>query len=169
MRARRSDRPASLSSSIILVFGVLVIVFDSFRQSLIIITTMPLALIGTFIGFFVFGIAFSFFAMIGVISLVGIVVTTGILMVDTMNQRLADGSSIPEAAASGSARRLRPILTTSVTTIVGLIPLAIGNAMYRPLTLVIIFGLISATILSLFVVPALYVLLTPESRKASLD
>ncbi len=159
----------ALVVAIILVFGVLVIVFDSFRQSLIIITTMPLALIGTFIGFFVFGISFSFFAMIGVISLVGIVVTTGILMVDTMNQRLAAGASIAEAAASGSARRLRPILTTSVTTIVGLIPLAISNAMYRPLTLVIIFGLISATILSLFVVPALYLLLTSNNRSASLD
>jgi len=96
-------------------------------------------------------------------------VNNGIVMVDTMNRRLADGFSVPEAAASGSARRLRPIIATSVTTIVGLVPLAISNAMYRPLTLVIIFGLISATVLSLFVVPALYLLLTSRDRRVSLD
>lgn len=155
----------ALIVAIILVMGVLVIVFDSFRQAFIILFTMPLALIGTFIGFFVFGLSFSFFAMIGVISLVGIVVNNGIVMVDTMNRSLKEGMTIAGAAAAGSARRLRPILTTSLTTIVGLIPLAVSSPMYRPLTLVIIFGLISATILSLFVVPALYLLLTPEHQR----
>ena len=161
----------ALVVAIILVMGVLVIVFDSFRQGFIILFTMPLALIGTFIGFFVFGLEFSFFAMIGVISLVGIVVNNGIVMVDTLNRSLKEGGTIAAAAASGSARRLRPILTTSLTTIVGLIPLAVSSPMYRPLTLVIIFGLISATVLSLFVVPALYLLLTPKSHKyqAGLD
>ncbi|HVL74670.1 MAG TPA: efflux RND transporter permease subunit [Noviherbaspirillum sp.] len=155
----------ALVVAIILVMGVLVIVFDSFRQSFIILATMPLALIGTFLGFFLFGISFSFFAMVGVISLVGIVVNNGIVMVDTMNRTLRQGVTIAEAAAAGSARRLRPVLTTSVTTIVGLIPLAVGSPMYRPLTLVIIFGLVSATVLSLFVVPALYLLLTPEKHR----
>lgn len=155
----------ALAVAIILVMGVLVIVFDSFRQAFIILFTMPLALIGTFLGFFLFGLSFSFFAMIGVISLVGIVVNNGIVMVDTMNRSLKEGMSIAAAAAAGSARRLRPILTTSLTTIVGLVPLAISSPMYRPLTLVIIFGLISATVLSLIVVPALYLLLTPESHR----
>ncbi len=155
----------ALVVAIILVMGVLVIVFDSFRQGFIILVTMPLALTGTFIGFFVFGMSFSFFAMIGVISLVGIVVNNGIVMVDTMNRSLKEGMSIAAAAAAGSARRLRPVVTTSLTTIVGLIPLAISSTMYRPLTLVIIFGLISATILSLIVVPALYLLLTPSTHQ----
>src|SRR5690606_12752647 len=84
----------ALAVAIILVMGVLVIVFDSFRQSFIILVTMPLALIGTFLGFFIFGISFSFFAMIGVISLVGIVVNNGIVMVDTMNRSLKEGMSI---------------------------------------------------------------------------
>lgn len=65
------------------------------------------------------------------------------------------------AAAAGTARRLRPLLTTAITTIVGLVPLALSSVTYRPLTLVIIFGLISATLLALLVVPALYYLLTP--------
>jgi len=154
----------ALAVAIIMVFGVLVIVFDSFPQAFILITTMPLALIGTFLGFFTFGLSLSFFAVVGVIALIGIVVNNGIVMVDTMNTRLQEGMSIADAAARGAADRLRPILTTSVTTIVGLIPLAIGSPMYRPLCFAIMFGLVSSTILSLFIIPALYTLLTRKSR-----
>lgn len=150
----------ALVVALLLVFGVLVIMFDSFPQAFILITTMPLALIGSFTFFWLFGLSFSFFAMIGVIALIGVVANNGIVMVDTMNRHLLAGMDKVEAAARGVADRLRPILTTSVTTIVGLIPLAIGNAMYRPLCLTIIFGLISSTVMSLFVVPALYMLLT---------
>ena len=95
-------------------------------------------------------------------SLIGIAINNGIIMVDTMNSFIREGMGIAEAAAAGSARRLRPLLTTAVTTIVGLVPLAVSSAFYRPLTLVIIFGLISVSVLALFVVPALYLLLTPR-------
>lgn len=149
--------------AIVLVVGVLVIVFSSFRQALIIFATMPLAVIGTALGFWAFGISFSFFAMIGLVSLIGIAINNGIIMVDTMNSFLKEGMSVAEAASAGAARRLRPLLTTAVTTIIGLIPLAISSTTYRPLTLVIIFGLISATLLALLVVPALYYLLTPAN------
>ncbi|MBU4611091.1 efflux RND transporter permease subunit [Achromobacter sp. GG226] len=161
----------ALVIAIVLVVGVMVIVFSSFRQAFIIFATMPLAIIGAALGFWAFGISFSFFAMIGLVSLIGIAVNNGIIMVDTMNSFLKEDMSVPEAAAAGSARRLRPLLTTAATTIIGLIPLAISNDVYRPLTLVIIFGLISATVLALFVVPALYLLLTPAdaNREASLD
>jgi multidrug efflux pump subunit AcrB len=92
-------------------------------------------------------------------------------MVDTMNGYIQEGMSIAEAAAAGAARRLRPLLTTAITTIVGLAPLAISSAYYRPLTLVIIFGLISVSVLALFVVPALFLLLTPADagQPKSLD
>ena len=156
----------ALVVAIIMVFGVLVVVFDSFPQAFILITTMPLALIGTFLGFFLFGLSLSFFAVVGIIALIGIVVNNGIVMVDTMNGRLTDGMGIGQAAAQGAADRLRPILTTSVTTVAGLIPLAIGSAQYRPLCFAIIFGLVSSTILSLVIVPALYKLLTREGRAA---
>lgn len=161
----------ALVIAVVLVVGVMVIVFSSFRQAFIIFATMPLAIIGAALGFWAFGISFSFFAMIGLVSLIGIAVNNGIIMVDTMNSFLKEDMSVPEAAAAGSARRLRPLLTTAATTIVGLIPLAISSDVYRPLTLVIIFGLISATVLALFVVPALYLLLTPPdaNRAASLD
>lgn len=92
-------------------------------------------------------------------------------MVDTMNQHLLAGDDIATSSAKGAAERLRPILTTSVTTIVGLVPLAIGSPMYRLLCFAIFFGLFSATVISLFVIPALYLLLTPKDRRAgaSLD
>lgn len=153
----------ALVIAVVLVVGVLVIVFNSFRQAFIIFATMPLAVVGSALGFWAFDITFSFFAMIGLVSLIGIAINNGIIMVDTMNSFLKDGMSIREAAAAGSARRLRPLLTTAITTIVGLVPLAISSAFYRPLTLVIIFGLISVSVLALFVVPALYLLLTPAN------
>lgn len=153
----------ALAMAVVLIVGVLVIVFSSFRQAFIIFATMPLAVIGTALGFWAFDITFSFFAMIGLVSLIGLAINNGIIMVDTMNSYLKEGMLINQAAAAGAARRLRPLLTTAITTIVGLVPLAISSAFYRPLTLVIIFGLISVSALALFVVPALYVLLTPAN------
>ncbi|MDH1265920.1 efflux RND transporter permease subunit [Pseudomonas sp. GD03944] len=161
----------ALLIAVVLIVGVLVIVFNSFRQAFIIFATMPLAVIGSALGFWAFDITFSFFAMIGLVSLIGIAINNGIIMVDTMNGYLKEGMAIAEAAAAGSARRLRPLLTTAVTTIVGLVPLAVSSAFYRPLTLVIIFGLVSVSVLALIVVPALYLLLTPAnaSQATSLD
>jgi len=153
--------------ALIMVFGVLVIVFGSFSQALILMTTMPLALIGTFIGFWLTGMSLSFFAVIGVVSLIGIVANNGIVMVDTMNRLLRNGAEIAEAAAEGAATRLRPILTTSITTVVGLVPLAIGSPMYAPLCYAIIFGLVASTALSLIIVPCLYLLLTRESQRSA--
>lgn len=166
-----SSTLVALVIAIVLVVGVLVILFSSFRQALIIFATMPLAIIGAALGFWAFGITFSFFAMIGLVSLVGIAINNGIIMVDTMNRYLRDGMETAEAAAAGAARRLRPLLTTAITTIVGLAPLSISSDFYRPLTLVIIFGLLSVTVLALIVVPALFVLLTPEdaAKAESLD
>jgi multidrug efflux pump subunit AcrB len=157
--------------AVVLIVGVLVIVLSSFRQAFIIFATMPLAIIGAALGFWAFNITFSFFAMIGLVSLIGIAINNGIIMVDTMNSYVKEGMPINQAAAAGSARRLRPLLTTALTTIVGLVPLAISSAFYRPLTLVIIFGLISVSILALFVVPALYLMLTPANagEEKSLD
>lgn len=153
--------------AVLLVFGVLVLQFGSFLQSLIIIAAVPLALIGTFAGFFFAWIPFSFFAMVGVIALIGIVVNDSIVMVDTMNRHRSAGLSIAEAAAHGAADRLRPIISTSVTTIVGLVPLALSEPMWRPLCYAVIFGLSVATLTALLVVPCLYLLLTPRSSSAA--
>ncbi|MEM8804972.1 MAG: efflux RND transporter permease subunit [Cyanobacteria bacterium P01_G01_bin.38] len=150
--------------AIFLVFAVLVLQFGSYTQPLIIILTIPFALIGTLFGFFLLGLSFSFPAMIGVIALVGIVVNDAIVMVETMNERRKQGMDVRHAAAAGASDRLRPILTTSLTTIIGLLPLAFSDAQWFPLCMAIIFGLMSATLIALLVVPGLYLQLTPGAR-----
>lgn len=152
--------------AIFLVFAVLVLQFGSYTQPLIIILTIPFALIGTLLGFFLLGLSFSFPAMIGVIALVGIVVNDAIVMVETMNERRKEGLDVRHAAAAGASDRLRPILTTSITTIIGLLPLAFSDAQWFPLCMAIIFGLLSATVIALLVVPGLYLQLTPNGSKA---
>ncbi|MEM9008865.1 MAG: efflux RND transporter permease subunit, partial [Cyanobacteria bacterium P01_F01_bin.86] len=148
--------------AIFLVFAVLVLQFGSYSQPFIIILTIPFALTGTFIGFYLLGLPFSFPAAIGVIALTGIVVNDAIVMVETMNERRKEGLSVRQAAARGASDRLRPILTTSITTIIGLIPLALSEANWFPLCMAIIFGLIAATLIALLVVPGLYLQLTPN-------
>ena len=152
--------------ALFLVFAVLVLQFGSYTQPLIIILTVPFALIGTLFGFFLLGLSFSFPAMIGVIALVGIVVNDAIVMVETMNERRKEGLDVRHAAAAGASDRLRPILTTSITTIIGLIPLALSDPQWFPLCMAIIFGLLSASLIALLVVPGLYLQLTPNTSKA---
>ncbi len=147
----------------LLVFAVLALLFGSFRQPLIILATMPLALTGTFLGFALTGIPLSFPAMIGIVAVIGIVVNDAIVMVDTMNGHLRSGKSVPEAAARGTADRLRPIFTTTVTTIVGLVPLALSSPMWFPLCMAIIYGETVATAFAIAVIPALFVLTTSHS------
>ena len=148
--------------AIFLVFAVLVLQFGSYTQPLIIILTIPFALIGALFGFFWLNLPFSFPAAIGVIALTGIVVNDAIVMVETMNERRKQGLDVRHAAAFGVSDRLRPILTTSITTVVGLIPLAFSDAQWFPLCMAIIFGLMSATLIALLVVPGLYLQLTPN-------
>ncbi|NEQ98083.1 MAG: efflux RND transporter permease subunit [Cyanothece sp. SIO2G6] len=152
--------------AIFLVFAVLVLQFGSYTQPIIIILTIPFALIGTFIGFFLLGLPFSFPSAIGIISLVGIVVNDAIVMVETMNERRKQGMDTRHAAAAGASDRLRPILTTTITTIIGLLPLAFSDPMWFPLCMAIIFGLMSATLIALLVVPGLYLQLTPKGAIA---
>lgn len=145
-----------------MVFSVLALLFDSFKQPFIIMFSVLFALIGTFCGFFLFRIPISFPATFGIVSLIGIVVNDAIVMIDTMNTNLKNGCTLQESAASGAADRLRPILSTTITTSIGLVPLALSSPMWMPLCTAIIFGLVSATFFSLVLIPCLYLLLTPE-------
>jgi multidrug efflux pump subunit AcrB len=156
-----------LAIAFFLVFALLAIQFGSFRQPFIIMFSVPLALIGTLGGFFLGWIPFSFPAMVGVISLIGIVVNDAIVMIDTMNTRRRDGLDVRQAAASGAADRVRPILSTTITTVVGLIPLALSSAMWMPLCAAIIFGLLAATVTSLVTIPCLYTLLANPSPSSN--
>ncbi|AFY39785.1 acriflavin resistance protein [[Leptolyngbya] sp. PCC 7376] len=148
--------------ALFLIFSVLVIQFSSFTQPLIIMLAIPFALIGTFTGFFVFQIPMSFPAVIGIIALIGIVVNDAIVMVETMNTHRESGMKVRDAAARGASDRLRPILTTSITTIVGVIPLALSDPIWFPLASAIGFGLVASTLIALLVVPCLYWVLTPS-------
>ncbi|MEO1299264.1 MAG: efflux RND transporter permease subunit, partial [Cyanobacteria bacterium J06636_16] len=148
--------------AIFLVFAVLVLQFGSYTQPVIIILTIAFALIGTTFGYVLLGLPFSFPSAIGVISLTGIVVNNAIVMIDTMNGRRRQGFDVRHAAALGASDRLRPILTTSITTVIGLIPLAFSKAQWFPLCMAIIFGLMSATLIALLVIPGLYLQLTPN-------
>ena len=150
--------------AIFLVFAVLVLQFGSYTQPVIIILTIPFALIGTFFGYSLLNLPFSFPSAIGVISLTGIVVNNAIVMIDTMNERRRQGFDVRHAAAMGASDRLRPILTTSITTVIGLVPLALSDAKWFPLCMAIIFGLMSATLIALLVVPGLYLQLTPKGK-----
>lgn len=155
--------------AIFLVFALLALQFGSFSQPFIIMFSLPFAMIGTFGGFFLAWIPFSFPAMIGIISLVGIVVNDAIVMIGTMNKHRHQGLSVREAAARGAADRLRPIVSTTITTVVGLIPLSLSSPMWMPLCNAIIFGLISATFISQLVVPCLYLLMTPDRPLSTME
>ncbi|WP_367317428.1 efflux RND transporter permease subunit [Vibrio coralliilyticus] len=161
-----SSAGIALLFALLLVFAVLTLSLGTFTQALVVLSTIPLALIGTFSGFWLLEIPFSFPAMIGLISLIGIVVNNAIVMLDTMNGHLKAGSSVNESAALGASERLRPILGTTITTLVGLVPLALSSPMWFPLCMAIIFGLLASTVIAILVVPALYVLAT---RKQKLD
>ncbi len=158
----------ALMIAILLVFAILALQFDSFSQPLIILTALPFSMTGVFSGFFLFGIPFSFPAMIGVISLVGIAVNDAIVLIDTMNGFRKEGLSIVETAARGACARLRPILVTTITTIAGLTPLALSDPLWMPLCTAIIFGICAATVISLVIIPAMYLLLVKPIEEAEI-
>ncbi|WP_413110639.1 efflux RND transporter permease subunit [Thaumasiovibrio sp. DFM-14] len=144
------------------IYVLLTLMFGSFVQPAIIILIVPLALIGTFFGYFLSGTAMSFSGLIGIVSLAGIAVNNGIVLVDTMNQHQLAGESVLQAAALGAADRLRPILSTSLTTVLSLLPLAFSSPQWYPLCMAIIYGLIASTVIAIIIIPALYVLLTKD-------
>jgi HAE1 family hydrophobic/amphiphilic exporter-1 len=150
----------ALVLAVLMVYMVMASQFESFAHPFTIMFTMPLAVIGVVWVLLLTGTSLSVASFVGVIMLAGIVVKNGIVMVDYINQLRAQGMEILEAAAKGAATRLRPVLITSLTTIIGTIPMAIatsqGSSMTAPLGRTIIGGLTAATFLTLLVVPVVY-------------
>lgn len=151
---------------LITIFGfiaVLVLEFGNFKSSLIVLSVIPLGVIGAILMLLVTGNPMSFVAIVGLIALVGIEVKNSILLVDFTNQLRERGVPLQEAIEQAGEIRFVPIVLTSLTAIGGLIPLAIeGNPLYSPLALVLIGGLISSTLLSRLVTPVMYKLLPPR-------
>ena len=141
-----------------LILLLLMTQFNSFRRTAIVLLTIPLGLIGVTIGLLVTGEPFSFFALLGVISLAGIIINNAIVLLDRIKLEMeTNGLSADQAVIESAQRRLRPILVTTATTCGGLLPLWVfGGPMWAPMAVAILFGLLFATLLTLGVVPVLY-------------
>ena len=148
----------ALSVSLILIFITLLFQFKSFGKSLIILATFPLSLLGAFLGLYITGNPIGMTAFMGIISLIGIVVRNGIILVDYADELVIEhGYNIKAAALSAAKRRMRPIFLTSAAAAVGVVPMIVGKSpLWAPLGSVLAFGLIVSMILTLFVVPVLY-------------
>jgi multidrug efflux pump len=158
----------TFAMALLIVFLVLAAQFESFLHPLVIMLTVPLAVLGALIGIFVTGGSLNLFSQIGIVMLVGLAAKNGILIVEFANQLRDDGRSVREAIVEAAGVRLRPILMTSVATIMGAMPLVLaggpGSASRAAIGVVVIFGVAFSTLLSLFVVPAFYALLAPYTR-----
>ena len=145
------------------IFAVLVMQFRSFTQPLVIFSALPLAVIGSIIMLFITGNNFSFTALIGLTSLIGIVVNDSIILVDFANQARQEGKSKTEALIEAGQVRFIPIILTSLTTIAGLLPLTLfAGKLWAPMGWTIIGGLATSTVLILVIVPVLYEIFTQE-------
>jgi multidrug efflux pump subunit AcrB len=161
----RNDSFAGLAKALLIslfgIFAVLVLQFRSFVQPGIVFASIPFAFSGAILALLTFGYSFSVMAFVGLTSLMGIVVNNSIILVDTANQLVIKGQGIRDAIADAAQTRLTPIVLTTLTTIGGLLPLTLMDSnMWTPLGLVIIGGLLVSTVVTLFIVPVLYLLIT---------
>ena len=149
---------------IVLVYLVMVAQFQSLRSPLIVMFTIPLAFTGGFLALLLAGIEVSVVSLVGFVMLVGVIVNNGIVLVDYINQLRMEGMGRREAIIEAGVTRLRPILMTSLTTILGLVVMAfgkdVGTALMQPVALVCIGGLLYATLMTLLVVPCMYDILS---------
>jgi len=158
----RDDMAANLILALFCVFVVMASLFESFLHPFIVMACVPFAVVGVFWLMMATGTPFNMMAMIGMVILIGVVVNNGIVLVDHINHYRRVGHSIEDAILSGCAERIRPILMTAGTTIIGLLPLAIvrgahiGNGEYYPMARAIIGGLLSSTLLTLIILPTYY-------------
>jgi multidrug efflux pump len=156
--------------AIILIFLVLAAQFESFKDPFIVMMTVPLALIGALSFMWYFDITMNIFSQIGIIMLIGLVTKNGILIVEFANQRKRAGLPMMDAIKYAAAARFRPILMTSLATILGILPLALGlgeGAQSRvAMGIAVVGGLVFSTFLTLFVVPAIYTYISSETKKS---
>lgn len=162
------DLGSSVLFALIGIFAVLVLQFRSIRQPLIVFSAIPFAFMGSIFALLITGWSFSFLAFVGFTSLVGIVINNSIILVDFANQLLRNGEDRLTAIEKAAKTRFTPIVLTTLTTILGLLPLTLSNtSLWSPLGWTIIGGMISSTLLVLVIVPILYNWFTAENRGVS--
>lgn len=155
--------------ALVLIYLVLAAQFESFREPLVIMFTVPMALLGALLFMWYKDVTLNIFSQIGVIMLIGLVTKNGILIVEFANQRRQEGLLKMEAASSAAAARFRPILMTSLSTILGILPLAYASGEGAngriAMGVAVVGGMVVATVLSLYIVPAMYVLIAKKDEK----
>jgi cobalt-zinc-cadmium resistance protein CzcA len=146
--------------TLVIIFALLFLSFGSLKNSLLILLNIPLALVGGIVGLYLTGQNLSVPSSVGFIALFGIALENGMVLVTYMNQLVEEGMDIAEASVRGACLRMRPVLMTAITTGLGLFPLLLstgtGSEVQRPLATVVMGGLVTSTVLTLLVVPALY-------------
>lgn len=163
------DMMLMLLLGVIFIYLIMVAQFQSLKSPFIVMFTIPLAFTGGFIGLFITGFDISVVSLIGFVMLCGVVVNNGIVLVDYVNQLRIGGMEKREALVEAGKTRMRPILMTAITTIIGLIGMALGigegTEMMQPVAIVCIGGLLYATIMTLFVVPVMYDILNKKPMR----
>ena len=158
---------------VLLVYLVMVAQFQSLKSPFIVMFTIPLAFTGGFLALLLFGMEVSVISMIGFIMLTGIIVNNGIVLVDYINQLRQEGMERTQAIIEAGMTRMRPILMTTVTTILGLVHMAtsqsVGTSLMQPVAVVCIGGLIYATLMTLFVVPCIYDMMNKKELRTLTD
>lgn len=149
---------AALIAGLVLVVAILVLEFNSFRYTAYLILTVPLSIIGVFIGLALAFQPLSFPSMLGVIALAGIVVNHAIILLDSMYHLIRDAKdmSLEDIVVESAAVRLRPIFLTTITTVLGMVPLAGASELWGPLAFTVMFGLLFAMVLTLVMIPILF-------------
>ena len=164
------DLVKMMALGFLLVYLIMVAQFQSLKSPFIVMFTIPLAFTGGLLALLIFGKELSIIAMIGLILLMGVIVNNGIVLVDYTNQLRGRGLTKRQAIIEAGATRMRPVMMTSLTTILGLIVMAIGKTagtdMMQPIALVCIGGLLYATVLTLLVVPVIYDIFNGDEYKA---
>jgi HAE1 family hydrophobic/amphiphilic exporter-1 len=161
--------------AVFLVFGVMASLFESFRDPFIVLFTIPLSLIGVIAIYFITGEVFNILTAVGMLVLVGVIVNNGIVLVDYTNLLRKRGLSLHEACVEAAGNRLRPILMTTLTTVLGLAPMAFvpgeGSVMTAPIGKTVLGGLTFGTLMTLFLMPTIYYVVNKNSdaRKARMD
>jgi HAE1 family hydrophobic/amphiphilic exporter-1 len=158
----------ALALAIFMVYVVMAVQFESLKYPFVILLSVPLGLVGVVAALLLTGLSLSVLALIGAVMLAGIVVNNAIVLVDAVNRRRGQGEELEQAIVGAGRERLRPILMTTATTVLALLPMALGlgagDELRRPMAITVIGGLSVATLLTLIVIPCLYRAMSrPES------